>query len=68
MGCHTDRYEKTCASCGTKNFVVVFYAGYGPANERERTGCYECGAHLASDKCGWIHSGSSYEEADLSQK
>ena len=68
MGYHKDQYEKTCESCGTRNYVVVFYAGYGPANERERTDCYNCGAQLASEKCGWIHSGPSYERADINQK
>lgn len=59
------RYENDCEACGVKNYVVVLYAGYGPANERERTNCYKCGVPIASEKCGWINSGPSYEDADI---
>lgn len=68
MGYSTERREVDCPSCGTKNYVVVFYAGDYRANERESTNCYECGAKVASEKCGWIHSAASFEEADLNAK
>lgn len=63
MAYSEDIHEAACPKCGTVNHVVVAYAGDYRANERESVACFDCGAHLETEKCWAIYSGPTPEAA-----
>lgn len=65
MAYSEDTHEKACDECGAVNHIVVAYAGDYRANEREDVACYDCGAHLESEKCFAMYSGPTAEAAVL---